>query len=153
MCVGLCAKATCANASRYMWLRVLVSTRVCMQHVCLCELGHVSLCACMCAFLGWHTHSATWAGLKQTIPPHQTIVYTGEWEAEPLSSASCAEDAQKGPEVWPTCKLGVKLHAGQDRHGSFARAQPNPEEELGDVNKPHSPEDIVLPNSSAQKGV
>lgn len=39
--------------------------------------------------------------------------------------------AQK-PGVCPTRKLGVKLHAGQDKHGSYACTQPNPEEELGD---------------------
>lgn len=66
------------------------------------------------------------------MPPHQTIVYAGEQKGGPLSCTSCTEDAQKGPKVWPTRKLGVKFHTGQDRHGSYARAQPNPEEELGD---------------------
>lgn len=64
------------------------------------------------------------------MPPRQSVVYAGGREAEPLSCASCTEDAQKGPEA--RSLLGVKLHAGQDRHGSYTRAQPNPEEELGD---------------------
>lgn len=100
---------------------------------------------------GRETDSAAHIRLAPSLP----IVYRAGREAGPpcaLCPAQKMHRENQKPGAWPTRNLGVKLHAGRDRSRSYTHARPN-REGPETVNKPHSPEDIALPNSSTQNGV
>lgn len=45
----------------------------------------------------------------------------------------------------------MKLHAGQDRHGSYARAQPNPEENWGRLTNSTAPRTLSYPTAQHRR--